>query len=776
MDTVHRVTARPCVVVVAAVACGFACSRTPPYGGPERGAGSTNGTAGGGGSSIVLGGSGGQATGGSAGVLAGAGGEVYGTGGPGPAGGMVPARDGSAAGGSGSDGNLPGNVNAGGIGRPCNLSVDTGPAQTVYNVSASECPSQLCLKPQVQPGASGVSDTSPTCSAECSQDSDCEGELRDPSNPLDTRCVSGFVCGIPMVVGPLSCKKLCVCEDFLGPAGLSTPAACQSGTSNGTPTGGVAGVGQETDIYISVAPSRLLDLVFMVDNSPSMAPKAAKMNAQFPRLIDGLKDPNDGTLPDLRVAIIDSDLGTGGAYDGGSCGPNSENGGSNWGDQGKFMMVGATGCGVTSPDAQWLEYNHGQALNYSGDISQVFACLATNLGTQGCGEEHQLQALEWALVAKGVGNDAQQLSFLRANATLGLVFLSDEDDCSAATNDGMFGDLPGLSGESASLRCATRAHACAGRNLTESPPGYPTDAPYSHPFSDCMARTDSCPNPTDGTSTTDTSVPTDCSPLKDVHHLAEEIKSLKTDPDGQILVAGIFGWPLSDADMASATYKIDQVPNPNIQDTAHPRIFDSWPVCYDPQHMPSAASADPATGFDSSAAGWGATGGLRMSAFVDEFGDNGLKFSICQTDFSASLQKIGNAMAKHQQNLCVGYTLLDTDVNTPGLQPDCRVVYRIPEVDPANPNNIIYQENSASMPQCPVGATQGNVDADCWQLGNDTTRCPINGQTISVLRTAAEIQAGPLAAGTKIGMQCLTCSDGAANLDPNSDAYKACNY
>src|SRR5512142_3006780 len=33
---------------------------------------------------------------------------------------------------------------------------------------------------------------------------------------------------------------------------------------------------QETDVYISVSPVRKLDLVFMIDNSPSMAPKQAK--------------------------------------------------------------------------------------------------------------------------------------------------------------------------------------------------------------------------------------------------------------------------------------------------------------------------------------------------------------------------------------------------------------------------------------------------------------------------------------------------------------------
>ena len=38
------------------------------------------------------------------------------------------------------------------------------------------------------------------------------------------------------------------------------------------------------------------------------------------------------------------------------------------------------------------------------------------LGTLGCGEEHQLQAFEFALAAKGVGNEQQQVDFLRANA------------------------------------------------------------------------------------------------------------------------------------------------------------------------------------------------------------------------------------------------------------------------------------------------------------------------------------------------------------------------
>jgi len=531
----------------------------------------------------------------------------------------------------------------------------------------------------------------------------------------------------------------------------------------------------QTDVYISVAPNRLLDLVFMVDNSPSMAPKVTKMNAQFPKLLEALKDPNDGTLPDLRVAVINSDLGTGGAYNNNSCAGKTLPDGtpSIFGDLGRFQMLKEpTNC-TFNDGALFLEYKSGLPVNYTGDINKVFACLASNLGTMGCGEEHVLQAFEFALAAKGVGNEAQQEAFFsgRANAYLGLVFLSDEDDCSAATNDRLFGDLPDLRGESASLRCATRAHMCGGRNLTETPPGYPTTEAYTHLFKECEARIgDEC------SLEEDTSQPTSCNPLRNVHTFANEMKGLKQDPDNQILVAGIFGWPLTDEDYEKAEYKIAKVPNPNTADIQHPEVFDYWPICYDPDHpAPKDGS------FDVEAAGWGATGGLRNAAFVDSFGENGLKFSICQRDFSDSMRKIGDAIAKKLQNLCVDYKLVDTEVDTPGVQADCRVVWRTPVQDPNDPTQVTYKESPTSLPQCPDGSKMGEVNEDCWQLTSDRTKCPVNGQLINVLRTAQEIQEKrQLEPGTKVGMQCRTCTDPVpvVNPDPNDprDIQPGCNY
>jgi len=524
---------------------------------------------------------------------------------------------------------------------------------------------------------------------------------------------------------------------------------------------------QESDVYISVSPVRQLDLVFMIDNSPSMAPKQAKLQAQFHNLLTALEDPTDGTLPDLRVAIIDSDLGTNGAYSSGSCGPKTLADGtvSNFGDLGRFQMIGAQACGVTDSSALWLEYAKGQPVNYTGDINNVFACLAGNLGTLGCGEEHQLQAFEFALVAKGISNETQQ-TMIRPSAYLGLVFLSDEDDCSAATDDGMFGDKPELAGESASLRCSTRAYTCNGTNLTSAPPGYPTTAAFQTAFANCAARTDACPDALDGGKGTDTSVSTGCSPLRDYVRIANEMMSLKSDPTNQLLVAGIFGWPIG-GDMSSAEpVKFALRPNPNTADTQHPLIYDYWSLCYDPNHRPQTQTTDSQTGFDADAWGWGAGPGLRESAFIDQFGANGLKFSICETDYSGAMSQIGNAIAIHLQNLCVNYKLLDKDPTTPGVQADCRVAYRTLDA------NGVYQESPDSLPQCSAGATSDTISSDCWQLVNDTAKCTGLGQLVNVLRTRAEINAGPLAAGTKIDMQCLTCTDPL----PGQTPVDGCNY
>jgi hypothetical protein len=167
----------------------------------------------------------------------------------------------------------------------------------------------------------------------------------------------------------------------------------------------------------------------------------------------------------------------------------------------------------------------------------------------------------------------------------------------------------------------------------------------------------------------------------------------------------------------------------------HPQVYDYWPVCYDPNHMPKSS------GFDADAWGWGAQGGLRMSAFIDEFGANGRKYSICEPDFSAAMTGIGAAVANKMSNVCLPLDYAQGKT--------CTVNYYFPRVDSSG---VVGYTVGDSIPQCtsdvPVPA------ADCWAMVSDATLCAGAASRVDLRRTAAEIAAGPLTAGTKIVFRC----------------------
>jgi len=508
---------------------------------------------------------------------------------------------------------------------------------------------------------------------------------------------------------------------------------------------------QVTDVYITVAPMRHLDLLFMVDNSLSMKPKQDKMKAQFPKLIEALRDPQDQTLPDLRIAIVDSDLGAGNSVQCKSA--------SGYGDMGQFQMRGAAECGANA-DAKWLEFTKGQAINFTGDVSQVFGCLAVNVGVNGCGFEHQLAALEWAFY---LGDNKSQLDFLRPEAYLGIVLLTDEDDCSAPPETKMFATLEQK--ESWSLRCATRAHTCDGATVS-----FPTTSPMSVPYDACHARTDATCD-----ASADTSAATACNPLMDVAKLADEVKQLKgggAEADDKILVAAIYGTPRA-GDSTARPYKIDLVPN-QTPGTPVAEVYDYWPVCYDPDFMPAGS------GFDQSAADHGATGGLRIQAFLEHFKpESRLAYSICESDFGPAMAGIGKTLLGKMGNLCVPYKLADSKP-APGIQADCRVAFRIPKTvtDAKGIKSIAYDEEPESLPPCDVSHTPV-----CWEVkfGNasgsaeeqDTAkRCPANGSAPSQMINVVRKPGTTLVEGTKLGMQCVTCVD----LTPGMRPIEGCDY
>jgi hypothetical protein len=115
------------------------------------------------------------------------------------------------------------------VGRQCFIQRDTTSTTAseegspiVVNPQALECPSRLCLH------ASQAGTTLDLCTTECGSDDDCEGETSQSAG----WCTQGFRCVWPVEVGPLCCKRMCMCKD-LAPS-IARPASCEPTAANKT--------------------------------------------------------------------------------------------------------------------------------------------------------------------------------------------------------------------------------------------------------------------------------------------------------------------------------------------------------------------------------------------------------------------------------------------------------------------------------------------------------------------------------------------------------------
>jgi hypothetical protein len=535
-----------------------------------------------------------------------------------------------------------------------------------------------------------------------------------------------------------------------GNGGVQT---CSAGASSCSGTGGATATGAVTSFTVLESPERAVDILFLVDNSPSMDPKQTALAQNFPRLIQALQTLPGG-LPDVHIGVISSDMGAGSEGLGGNCDRPLGDRGLLWGNDptpGAIATVatsGGWGCGLYT-GARWIEdiqnpSGVGRQQNYTGNLADVFSCLAKAVGVNGCGYEHQLQSLRVALNPQAGINDAN-IGFVRPNAYLAIVLVTDEDDCSADVSDvgnnGMFLQRP--MGETASMKCAVRGHLCNGKPIPNYDPvnGY-TGQGFTASFANCAPK--------------EPKSPADPAylPLIRVQDIIDSVNKVKARPQEQIFVSGIIGWP-ANGDPTTVPYQIgvDSTSLPPPQNT----YWDYMPVCT----IPTQKSADGNI--------YKAYGGLRLKKFIDGYGEHGQTFSICNSDFTSALTQVGNEIAQAMTGGCVPYPLMDGDSTTPGIQPECQVVDRIscdkPNVDRCLPSG--YEEDPLS--ECmdaghPLDPTNPNLNAipdsarPCWYLYYDTD--PVvgcadapKGQRIAALRMNGTVAP----AGTQLGLTCLTC-------------------
>jgi hypothetical protein len=234
----------------------------------------------------------------------------------------------------------------------------------------------------------------------------------------------------------------------------------------------------EATLTVASPPQSKVDVLFMIDNSNSMDPKQTSLMQYFPKFMERLVDM---TPPlDMHLGIVTSDLGAG-QFTPPSCDTPG-------GDKGVLQNTpkGSTcaGAQLVDPNDRFLRYAPDPAggaptTNFTGTISDAFSCYAA-VGPGGCGFEHQLASVRAAFDTAfdpchpGTSCTAElNAGFLRPDAALAIVLLTDEDDCSAPANTTLFDPtqttLGSELGPLSSYRCFQFGSLCDGADPGRDP-------------------------------------------------------------------------------------------------------------------------------------------------------------------------------------------------------------------------------------------------------------------------------------------------------------------
>ncbi len=367
------------------------------------------------------------------------------------------------------------------------------------------------------------------------------------------------------------------------------------------------------------ASDRNVDILFMIDNSSEMTAMQKKLALQMPTFIESFESLAGG-LPNVHIAVISSDLGApGDATSSLMC--------TAAGDKGLFQ-VGA-GCTTSPlvPGATFISNVDGVA-NYTGNLEDVLSCV-TLLGYQGCGFEHQLGSIARALGADGAPMPAENAGFLRPDAELAIIVLSNEDDCSAPSPTPLFSlngepqNLTNSLGPIANYRCNEFGHLCidpAGdpRKLIQPPETPPSDA-QGTPAAPTLNLTGCESLDTDGL-------------LIPVSTLVSGIKALKSDPDNQIVVGAIVAPP--------TPYAVSWIPPVGGTNL---RPGELWPQM---EHSCGAAGGVNPLGQVTTDGSFGDPA-VRIVQWVKGFGDNGVVTSVCDANYASAFGAIAAKIAAH---------------------------------------------------------------------------------------------------------------------------------
>ncbi|MEY4576565.1 MAG: hypothetical protein RL701_1268 [Pseudomonadota bacterium] len=442
------------------------------------------------------------------------------------------------------------------------------------------------------------------------------------------------------------------------------------------------------------------DVLFVVDNSNSMAGEQAALREQVPHLIEVLTrgerfpgDPQPFTpIRDLHVGVVSTDLGTNAITGlGSACSPEG-------GDDGKLLHA------PTTPLSTQCRGIFPTFLSYTAtdDLTQVahdVACIA-DLGTGGCGFEQQLEAPLKALWPADYHDDQGELvtpnpiqflggrpgrgdlpteqggnlGFLRNDpndpALLVIVLLTDEEDGSVMNNDHLW---------PSSHYAKTDPLATQDINLRL----------YFHPEQSFA-----------------------------ISRYVDGFRKLKPGHEELVVFTAIAGVPpdLVDSNALDAVDFADAAARAAFYD----HILDDPRMQQVPDEFTGTGKGNLKTSCERTTPGEDvavvAYPPRRIVELAQAFGENGMVQSICQDDFTGALDKILDAMAKPLAEMCTPESLVR---GNDGLV-DCKMYWRLPvagaDADADAPHTCAELGALLAADAEPVSAADGAERCEVQQL------------------------------------------------------------
>jgi hypothetical protein len=387
-----------------------------------------------------------------------------------------------------------------------------------------------------------------------------------------------------------------------------------------------------------------------------MGIKQALLKVAFPDLLKVFTDAAGSTPAWLHIGVVTSDLGAGQYYlANGQC--------HSGGDGGLLQPLGrahAPSCLAPTGGVNFIDYNlstNQNNLPAAQGLAATFSCMAS-VGELGCGFEHQLESAYKSLHDQLPSNH----DFLRSDALLAVVWVTDEDDCSANPSSDLFDPAAASYGALLSYRCTNHSIFTDG-NAT-NPPGL---MPYASSNGPLTGATDA-PASLNKLFTVDRYINYFTKPAS--------VGGVKTDPTS-VLLAAITG-PTSDVESILG--------NPNTQP---PGAYQS---CAGPIDGKTCAVLLQHSCISTSNAQAVADPAVRLTQVVSAAND-GVVSSICDDSYSAPLQSLGQKIVAR--------------LGAAGCMPSA----------PANPDAplcLVYSQGDV-MPAC----SDTNGTPPCWQLGTN---------------------------------------------------------